>query len=82
MTAYNPGFLGTFRQYAGKLKTMRDEVRTRRFLDSLPARHPQGHRLAGPLSAHRPAVRLTPVRLPCRSALPQPVGKAAILTGS
>jgi hypothetical protein len=30
-------FLGTFRQYAGKLKTMRDEVRTRRMLDSLPA---------------------------------------------
>ena len=36
MTAYTPGFFGTFRQYAGKLKTMRDEVRTRRFLDSLP----------------------------------------------
>jgi hypothetical protein len=31
------GFLGTFRQYAGKLKTMRDEARTRRMLDSLPA---------------------------------------------
>ena len=29
MTAYTPGFLGTFRQYAGKLKTMRNEVRTR-----------------------------------------------------
>jgi hypothetical protein len=36
MTAHTRGFLGTFRQYAGKLKTMRDDVRTRRFLDSLP----------------------------------------------
>jgi hypothetical protein len=36
MTAQSTGFIGTFRQYAGKLKTMRDEVRTRRFLDSLP----------------------------------------------
>lgn len=31
------GFVGTFRQYVGKLKTMRDEARTRRMLDSLPA---------------------------------------------
>jgi len=37
MTQSNSGFLGTFRQYAGKLKTMRDEARTVRFLDSLPA---------------------------------------------
>jgi hypothetical protein len=36
MTAHTPGLLGTFRQYAGKLKTMRDEVRTRRFIESLP----------------------------------------------
>ena len=36
MTAHTTGFIGTFRQYAGKLKTMRDEMRTRRFLDSLP----------------------------------------------
>lgn len=36
MTAHTRGFLGTFRQYAGKLKTMRDDVRTRRFIDSLP----------------------------------------------
>ena len=36
MSAHTPGFLGTFRQYAGKLKTMRDDARTRRFLDSLP----------------------------------------------
>ena len=36
MSQFNTGFLGTFRQYAGKLKTMRDEMRTRRFLDSLP----------------------------------------------
>jgi hypothetical protein len=37
MTALNPGFLGTFRQYAGKLRTLRNEARTQRFLDSLPA---------------------------------------------
>ena len=37
MTTFNSGFLGTFRQYAGKLKTMRDEARTVRLLDSLPA---------------------------------------------
>ena len=36
MSPYNNGFLGTFRQYAGKLKTMRDEARTVRMLDSLP----------------------------------------------
>lgn len=29
-------FTGTFRRYAGKLRTMRDEVRTQRFLNSLP----------------------------------------------
>jgi hypothetical protein len=37
MATFNSGFLGTFRQYAGKLKTMRDEARTVRLLDSLPA---------------------------------------------
>lgn len=37
MSQFNTGFLGTFRQYAGKLKTMRDEARTVRMLDSLPA---------------------------------------------
>jgi hypothetical protein len=37
MISFNTGFLGTFRQYAGKLKTMRDEARTVRLLDSLPA---------------------------------------------
>ena len=37
MTTFNSSFLGTFRQYAGKLKTMRNEARTRRMLDSLPA---------------------------------------------
>jgi hypothetical protein len=37
MTTFPSGFLGTFRQYAGKLKTMRDEARTVRMLDSLPA---------------------------------------------
>ena len=37
MSQFNAGFLGTFRQYAGKLKTMRDEARTVRMLDSLPA---------------------------------------------
>ena len=37
MTALNRGFLGTFRQYAGKLRTLRNEARTQRFLDSLPA---------------------------------------------
>jgi hypothetical protein len=37
MSTFNTGFLGTFRQYAGKLKTMRDEARTVRLLDSLPA---------------------------------------------
>ena len=37
MTTFGSGFLGTFRQYAGKLKTMRDEVRTVRLLNSLPA---------------------------------------------
>ena len=37
MTTFTSGFLGTFRQYAGKLKTMRDEIRTRRMLDALPA---------------------------------------------
>ena len=36
MSPNNTGFLGTFRQYAGKLKTMRDEARTVRLLDSLP----------------------------------------------
>jgi hypothetical protein len=37
MAPFTSTLLGTFRQYAGKLKTMRDEVRTRRMLDSLPA---------------------------------------------
>ena len=37
MSQFNTGFLGTFRQYAGKLKTMRNEARTVRLLDSLPA---------------------------------------------
>jgi hypothetical protein len=37
MATFNSSFLGTFRQYAGKLKTMRDEARTVRLLDSLPA---------------------------------------------
>jgi hypothetical protein len=37
MSTFNLSLIGTFRQYAGKLKTMRDEVRTRRMLDSLPA---------------------------------------------
>lgn len=35
MTTLTSEFLGTFRQYAGKLKTIRAEVRTRRALDSL-----------------------------------------------
>jgi hypothetical protein len=30
-------FLRTAKHYAGKLRTMRQEVRTRRFIDSLPA---------------------------------------------
>ena len=37
MSTFNSGLLGTFRQYAGKLKTMRNEARTMRLLDSLPA---------------------------------------------
>jgi hypothetical protein len=37
MTTFGSSFLGTFRQYAGKLKTMRDEARTVRLLDSLPS---------------------------------------------
>jgi hypothetical protein len=37
MSTFNSDFLGTFRQYAGKLKTMRNEARTMRLLDSLPA---------------------------------------------
>jgi hypothetical protein len=37
MATFNSSLLGTFRQYAGKLKTMRDEARTVRLLDSLPA---------------------------------------------
>lgn len=37
MSTFNSGFIGTFRQYVGKLKTIRDEVRTQRMLDSLPA---------------------------------------------
>jgi hypothetical protein len=37
MSPNNTGFLGTFRQYAGKLKTMHNEARTVRLLDSLPA---------------------------------------------
>ena len=36
MSTFNSTFIGTFRQYAGKLRTMRDEVRTQRFLNSLP----------------------------------------------
>lgn len=35
MTTFNSSLIGTFRQYAGKLKTMRDDARTRRALDSL-----------------------------------------------
>ena len=37
MGSFNSGLIGAFRQYAGKLKTMRDEIRTRRMLDALPA---------------------------------------------
>lgn len=36
MNTFNSTFMGTFRQYAGKLRTIRDEVRTQRFLNSLP----------------------------------------------
>ncbi len=80
MTAYTPGFLGTFRQYAGKLKTMRDEVRTRRFLDSLPndIRKDIGWPDRYPHIDRRP-FDAGPAALP--SPLPRP-GKAAILTGS
>jgi uncharacterized protein YjiS (DUF1127 family) len=35
MSPFTSTFIGTFRQYAGKLKTIRDEARTRRALDSL-----------------------------------------------
>ena len=37
MSSNNTGVLATLRQSAGKLKTMRDEARTVRLLDSLPA---------------------------------------------
>ncbi len=37
MGTFGSGVLGTFRPYAGKLKTMRNEARTARLLDSLPA---------------------------------------------
>ena len=52
MTPNNTGFLGTFRQYAGKLKTMRDEARTA-FAEFSARRPAQGYRLARPLSARR-----------------------------
>ena len=80
MTALNPGFLGTFRQYAGKLRTLRNEARTQRFLEFAARRHSQGHRLARPLPARRPQVSLTPASAGAAAA----VGRrsAGMLTGS
>lgn len=37
MTPFTSTLIGSLHQYAGKMKTMRDEARTRRLLDSLPA---------------------------------------------
>ncbi len=37
MDPMTSAFIGAFRQYVGKLQTIRNEVRTQRMLDSLPA---------------------------------------------
>ena len=55
MTAFTPSLFRTIRRYAGKIQTMRDDIRTRRLLNALPAQHPQGYWLAG--SIHRSPLR-------------------------
>ena len=57
MTTFTPNLFRTFRRYAGKIQTMRDEIRTERLLNALPAEHPQGHRLAGSIYTDRRAGR-------------------------
>lgn len=37
MNSFTPNIFRTIRYYAGKVQTMRDEVRTERLLNSLPA---------------------------------------------
>jgi hypothetical protein len=37
MTTFTPNIFRAIRHYAGKVQTMRDEIRTERFLNSLPA---------------------------------------------
>ena len=37
MTTFTPNIFRAIRHYAGKVQTMRDDVRTERFLNSLPA---------------------------------------------
>ena len=37
MTAFTPNIFRAIRHYAGKVQTMRDDIRTERFLNSLPA---------------------------------------------
>ena len=37
MNAVTPSLFRAISRYAGKLRTMRDEIRTERFLSSLPA---------------------------------------------
>ncbi|WP_378947629.1 hypothetical protein [Mesorhizobium sp. ANAO-SY3R2] len=36
MTTFRPGIFRAIRHYAGKVRTMHNEVRTIRFMDSLP----------------------------------------------
>ena len=37
MTAFPPSIFRTIARYAGKIRTMRNDIRTERFLNSLPA---------------------------------------------
>ncbi len=37
MTAFTPSIFRSIARYAGKIRTMRNDIRTERFLNSLPA---------------------------------------------
>lgn len=37
MAAFTPSLFGTISRYAGKIRTLHDDIRTRRLLNSLPA---------------------------------------------
>ena len=57
MAAFTPNLFRTISRYAGKIRTMRDDMRTKRLMNSLPAQHSQRYWLARSIhgSPHRRA---------------------------